>query len=460
MFQVWIDSNKRTIIETARELLRIPSIGTEPAGHDKPFGKETDQALKFMLDLGTKYGFRVKNADGYAGHVEYGESKDYVAVLTHLDVVPPGNDWTYPPFAAEIHGNKIFARGAIDDKGPAMAAFFGLLAVKESGLPINRRTRLIFGLDEETDWRCMKHYFQVEPLPWGGFTPDADFPLIYAEKGILHFTLRKSRYGQQGMKVEPVEIIGGERPNMVPDVCMATLSVETNYQAEFLSRLEQYCQTENISFDVREIKPGSVLLTIKGQSAHGSTPDRGVNAIRCMGKVLSQFPVADLDLWEFVALSDTEGRFLGIDCSDSFSGALSCNLGMISMDTDSFKLVFDVRYPVDRTGTELVKLVQQTISSLDFLIDVHNDKQPLYVPKESSVVRTLQQVYERITGASGEPLAIGGGTYARAIPNTVAFGPLFPGMKDLAHQRDEFIEIEHLLQLTNIYAHAIYELSK
>lgn len=258
-----------------------------------------------------------------------------------------------------------------------MAAFFGLLAVKESGLPINRRTRLIFGLDEESDWRCMKHYFQVEPLPWGGFTPDADFPLIYAEKGILHFTLRKSQYGQQGMKVEPVEIIGGERPNMVPDVCMATLSVETNYQAEFLSRLEQYCQTENISFDVREIKPGSILLTIKGQSAHGSTPDRGVNAIRCMGKVLSQFPVADLDLWEFVALSDTEGRFLGIDCSDSFWG-----------------------------------------------------------PKESSVVRTLQQVYERITGASGEPLAIGGGTYARAIPNTVAFGPLFPGMKDLAHQRE------------------------
>ncbi|MFC4768870.1 dipeptidase PepV [Effusibacillus consociatus] len=460
MFGSWIQSHRQQIIGCLQELLRIPSVGEESCDPNKPFGEETDRALQYMLNLGVSHGCKVRNVDGYAGHIEIGDSDEYVAVLAHLDVVPAGTGWTYPPFGAEIHEGKIFARGAIDDKGPAMAAFYGLLAVKASGLPLRKKVRLILGIDEETDWRCMDHYFRKEPLPWGGFTPDADFPLIYAEKGILHFALSKPRDSVHGINLYPVEIIGGDRPNMVPDSCRATLIVSSQYIPVFQTTLERFCNEHGISYTLSEQGETKFALTVEGKSAHGSLPELGVNAITLMGKILSQFPSAESAFFEFLSSADPEGSFLGIQCSDEITGKLSCNLGLLEVNENSVRMVFDVRYPIDRTGEELVQLVQQTVRQFSFQLDVLNDKKPLYVPKDSPVVTTLQRVYEKLAHQSSVPLAIGGGTYARAIPNAVAFGPLFPGMEDLAHQKDECIDIEHLIQITNLYANAIYELAK
>lgn len=460
MFEAWIAENKHRIIASTQELLRIPSVGGEPAGFSKPFGIETDRALQYMLQLGTEHGFQVKNVDGYAGHIEYGEGEDYVAVLAHLDVVPAGTGWTFPPFAAEIHDGMIYARGAIDDKGPAMAAFYGLLALKESGLPVKKRVRLILGLDEETDWRCMDHYFQQEPQPWGGFTPDADFPLIYAEKGIISFELTKSRFANRSGNLTLLQVIGGERPNMVPDSCQALLVAASDEDfARFQEELQQYCAAENIRYSLSKNDNNEIVLTVEGRSAHGSLPFQGVNAIHHMGKILRDFLKDDHEVWEFVASYDTEGKFLGINSSDEITGSLSCNLGMLKMTGETVSLVFDVRYPIDQTRDGLVELLQAAIAESGYGLRVMHDLKPLYVSQESPVVSKLLHVYETIVGQPAEPITIGGGTYARAIRNAVAFGPMFPGMEDIAHQRDERIAVDHLLTITNLYANAIYELA-
>lgn len=460
MFDKWIHDHKQQIVSSAQGLLRIPSVGTESAGSKRPFGEAADQALQYMLNLGEQHGFRVRNVDGYAGHIEFGNAKDpddYLAVLTHLDVVPAGNGWTYPPFGAEIHNDRLYARGALDDKGPAIAAYYAMLAVKESGIPLSRNVRLIMGLDEESDWRCMDFYFKHEPAPWGGFTPDADFPLIYAEKGILQMELRKS--GLQGLPASVVEIKGGERPNMVPDNCRATLQIPDELRADFPDKLRKSSEQAGVSVNLEWKNSSTAILEVEGKSAHGSTPDYGVNAIQAMGSLLLDL-LGPNPFLEFLAAADTRGKVIGIACQDDVTGPLTSNLGIAQIDSEGVRLVFDIRYPVDQTSEKLLQLIQSVANRLSFNIYVRADKSPLYVPKDSDLVRTLLSVYQDATGDQAEPMSIGGGTYARAIANAVAFGPLFPGAPDLAHQKDEYMEVADLLKITEIYAEAIFRLAK
>ena len=100
------------------------------SGAGRSFGIETRQALDNALGVAAQHGLTTKNLDGYAAHAEWaapGVAADapIVGVLAHVDVVPPGDGWTHPPFGAEIDDGKIYARGAIDDKGPAMAGSVG-----------------------------------------------------------------------------------------------------------------------------------------------------------------------------------------------------------------------------------------------------------------------------------------------------------------------------------------------
>ncbi|ASS75152.1 dipeptidase PepV [Tumebacillus algifaecis] len=460
MFEKWIDQNRDDIIAKTQGVLRIDSVGAESTAPDQPFGPGCAEALDYALQLGQELGFAVKNVDGYAGHIEWGDGDDYIAVLGHLDVVPVGTGWTYPPFGAEIHDGKIYARGAIDDKGPTMAALFAMKAIQASGVQLSKKVRLIMGLDEESNWRCMDRYFEKEPFPIGGFTPDADFPLIYAEKGIYCFNLTKPRHNIETASVVVRELSGGNRVNMVPDSCRIVLTATGDAEA-VASQLRHTAEQEGVKCQV-DVNGSEITLIVEGISVHSMAPQHGINAIVQAGKLLKVLDTADQAIWAFLSEVDTDGERIGVKMTCHATGPLTSNLGLASVDEETITFTFNLRFPVDKTEDDLIALIKQKTGPIGFDVTdpgIANMK-PHYVPLDSEIVQTLLKVYEEETGEKLAPLTTGGGTYARAIPNAVAFGAQFPGQPDVAHQKDEFWEVEHLLKCTKIFAKAIYELAK
>src|SRR5690554_1109364 len=272
---------KDDIIGSLQKLLMIKSVESE-ARHGMFFGEGVNQALEEVLELAGILGFKTSNLDGYCGYAEIGSGKEMVGILCHLDVVPAGKGWTYPPFGAEIHDNKIFGRGSIDNKGPLIAALYALKAIKDCEIDIKKRVRVIMGTDEESGWKGLEYYLRNDEEPAMAFSPDAEFPVIYGEKGILTFKL-KSGFNQKktgkevtNSKVKIKEINGGNAPNMVPDYCQVIL--ETDYKE--LIREKLYDFVDKTGFNIKFTdKNDFIELESHGVSAHASLPWDGSNAI-------------------------------------------------------------------------------------------------------------------------------------------------------------------------------------
>jgi succinyl-diaminopimelate desuccinylase len=462
-----VESRKEALIKDTQELLHIKSIlDEENAAPDAPLGKEVKEALDFMLRLGERDGFRAKNVGNVSGHLEFGSGKELLGILCHVDVVPEGDGWSSDPFGAEIRDGKIYARGALDDKGPTMAAYYAMRIVKELGLPLNKRVRMIIGTDEESKWRCVEHYFNVEEMPTLGFAPDADFPIINAEKGIADFDMVQTqvRQTQTEATVEVVSFVSGKRYNMVPDDAKAVIVVKGDYDeiirqfTDFMNRyeLEHHSHLEN----------GQLTLAVKGVSAHGMEPKNGKNA----GLFLSEFLAKQsLDAqaahyFEFVSryfFDDSRGVHLGVAYSDDISGDLTINAGKFSYTPETGgRIGMTCRYSVTNNMDETKAKLDALLENEGFRLENFSDSKPHYVDEKEFLIQTLKKVYEQQTGEKAELIAIGGGTYARSLKAGVAFGPLFPGRPDVAHQKDEYMMIEDLLKATAIYAQAIYELAK
>ncbi|MDI4570838.1 dipeptidase PepV [Bacillus altitudinis] len=456
---------KDNLIQDTQSFLQIESVLDEEGGTaGKPFGEKVDEALQYMLKKGQDEGFKVKNVDGYAGHIEYGEGEDIVGVLCHVDVVPAGDDWTTPPFSADIRENKIFARGAIDDKGPTMAAFYALKMLKDAGLPLSKKIRIIIGTDEESDWRCVDHYFKHEAMPQIGFAPDADFPIIHAEKGIIDaivsFTYEQS---EENKRYILKQFSSGMRLNMVPDEARAIVAAANDHDAEALkTAFAAYLAENQLTGETNHTADG-LTFTLKGVSVHAMEPANGTNAGIHMANFLCAHELDERGLAftsQINALfdQDTRGQKLGIACKDDISGDLTLNVGTIRYSqNEEAKLGLNVRYPVTADGEEVKKGIERIKGAT---IEKFDDSPPHHVSKDHPLVKTLQRVYEEQTGDPAHLIAIGGGTYARSLEAGVAFGPLFPGRPDCAHQKDEYIEIDDLLRATALYAQAMYELAK
>ena len=323
---------------------------------------------------------------------------------------------------------------------------------------------MIIGTDEESQWRCVNHYFEVEEMPTLGFAPDADFPIINAEKGIWDFAIVQSPADQvQRSTVNVVEFSSGRRMNMVPDYAVA--KVETEKATELTEAYEVFLQKHSL-IGKADVSNNTVVFELKGVSAHGMEPNNGVNA----GIYLAAF-LADWELdshakayFTFIQdylLGDSRGNKLGVAYQDEITGDLTLNAGKFrySKTADS-SIGFTMRYPVTYNWEKGKNTLTASLAKLSLQIKSFSNSPPHHVDKDSFLIKTLQKVYEDATGEKAELLSIGGGTYARSLKEGVAFGPLFPGSEDIAHQKDEYIDIEDMLKAAVIYAQAIYELAK
>ncbi len=411
-----------------------------------PFGKETADCLQYFLSLAESFGFSTNNYDNYVGEVVFGEGEAF-AILAHLDVVPAGNGWKYPPFGGVINddvsdggvtGAKIWGRGAMDDKGPAMACLYALKALKDEGFIPKRTIKLIVGCNEECGWKCIEHYKKVARMPDEGFTPDANFPVIYAEKGILHFTA--------AFPIENAQITAltaGKRANMVCDSATAFL---TRKGAEKLVNYQNPVAGTTLSYD----NTTNVLLA-RGKSAHGSTPDKGANALQAMLAFLAQ----DNESFAFaydVLFNDS----LGLKVFADETGVLTMSPDVARLDGNVLYITTDVRFPATFALEGITERL--TEGGVQYVID--NYQAPLYNDIEGKLISTLSAVYNRATGSEQAPVAIGGGTYARALACGCAFGPEMEGEEATIHQPNEYVTLDRVRFMGEIYYNAIKELTK
>jgi succinyl-diaminopimelate desuccinylase len=457
-----IEELQSEIISSVQELVRIKSV-QEEAQACMPFGPGIAQALANVLEKAARMGFKTVNMDGYIGYVEYGEGEDYIAVLGHLDVVPEGEGWNYPPYGAEIHNGKIFGRGTMDDKAPLIAVLYSLKALKDLKIPLTRKVRLIFGTNEESGCRDIEYYLQKEKAPLCGFTPDAHYPIIYAEKGITIFELVKELdiTAEEGLRV--IFIKGGHRANMVPDYCEAAIAAADKEQ--IIQAAVEYMSRTGIKLEA-SLQDDLILLKCQGFAAHGSLPEIGKNAVMYMLRFLAGLPLGEGEVKDLLKFLDTyigletDGKSFGVALEDKESGKLSFNVGAIQLTEAKLIMALNLRYPVTFTYEDMMTPFYRRIGDTGLRIENMIHQKPLFFPTGHPLVKTLQKVYTEQTGQEATLLAIGGGTYAKTIPNIVAFGPIFPGEPDLDHQSNEYIRIEHLLLNASIYAHALYELAR
>ena len=443
------------LITSLQENLRIPSVQGQPQEH-APYGVEIRQALDHLLFKAEELGFHTVNVDNHVGWCEYGDGEEMIAVLGHLDVVPAGDGWTCDPYGGEIRDGKIWGRGTTDDKGPCVAALYALAALRNSGLPIHRRIRLLFGCNEETGSADIKYYLaHGGEVPVMGFTPDGEYPVINGEKGIINATF-STAYVQSG-NVKLLAMEGGTAPNVVPAAAWAKLSCSQEMACKLAS-----IQIPKVTLSVTEY---GILVEAEGVSAHGSTPGLGENAIGRLLIALDQLPLSSevADPIHFLATKlgmETDGKSADIGLYDEVSGGLTLNLGTITADEGKLSLKINYRYPVTKTYDDCGPAFNQAFTDAGFALDSEVHKAKLYIPSDSELVSTLLKVYEEQTGLIGTAKCIGGGTYAKMLPNTLAFGPIFPGDEIREHKPDEYIGIDNLMKNAQIIAAAMYEMAK
>lgn len=451
---------KEMFISDLRGVIKIPSLRNDAEAREgAPFGEDVRKALDYMMELGKRDGFKVSDVDGYACVIEYGEGDETLGVLGHLDVVPLGEGWTKDPLGGEIVDGYMFGRGVLDDKGPGMAAYYALKMLKDSGTKLNKRIMLIYGCDEETGMGCMDYYVEHAEVPQMGFVPDADFPVIYGEKGGLHLTLD----GDVNTIIDTMEC--GSRPNIVIGRASAIVNAKLD-EASFNYYLKAY----DLVGSAKALSDTQTEYEIEGSFSHAAWAYKGVNAALHLFNFIGTSYDDSFAKKTYELLKDWQGASANIDFEGAYMGFLTMSLGIVEIKNGHANLLLDIRYPNDTNGDELFARMSKRLTQMQYPLELKivKDGVPLFVDPNSDLVKTLHEVYVEYSGDTFTPdKTIGGGTYARKIPNFVAFGPEFPGRvapEHLSvggpHQKDEGILVDDLMKAIAIYAGAIEKLGR
>jgi len=436
------------------DLIAIPSVNTEEARTEMPFGKEVANALNRFLEIAGGLGFETKNFDGYVGEVNVGKGNYIIGVLCHIDVVEAGKGWDSEPFLPHIKDNKVYGRGSSDNKGPMLTALYAIKRLHDDGkIPDDVTIRMIIGTNEEEMWEDIKYYLKIaDSLPNISIVPDGYFPLVYCEKGLYDFDIIHDLSDNEMAAVKIIELHGGDARNVVPAEAISILKAD-----DFIvDTLQKALVEKGYDGEVRN-EGNNVKVKIIGKSCHAMVPEKGINAISQMIDILSVC-CKQRFITDFNRLIGTSynGEKCGCAFEDVETGALTFNVGMISILDGKILLKANLRYPPSQDFDTLNKVLIKSMGKGNFKVEFVEHLLPIYLDKDGKLINILMKAYQDISGdTKTEPLAIGGATYARALPNAVCFGTLFPYEEELAHEVNEFIDIDSIGKAMDILYEAL-----
>ena len=442
-YKDFILEQKDNMIEELMRFISYNSVHDESTvAEGAPFGIGVRNALEYVAKLGEQHGFEVDRCDGYCTELTIGKGEKMIGIFAHADVVPATGEWENHPFFPYVKDGKVYGRGSSDDKGPFMAAFYAVLALQQEGLLKGYRVRFVVGGNEELGSRCLDYYFKVlnKPAPTYGFTPDADFPVIYGEKGINDF------FPEIPLEIPHVKSIhGGAATNAVCDKVDIELDDPTLFN--------EFCDKRGVEHSVK-----GNILTIYGKSAHGSTPEQGVNAAIITMSLLGEFYGVGKLRRLGVGLCDTTGKNWDAFCETKLMGQTTYCVGTICFENNILRFSINFRYP---DGVNPVEYKDKFDEYFGTESTMGEESHLLFFDPKSKLVKTLMKAYRSEThDLFRKPITIGGGTYAKHCENTVAFGAMFPGRESTMHQPNEYMPVDDIVKSAQIYAKAIYLLGK
>ena len=468
-----IDAYKDEMLDALAESVSKPSVNAAPVktkdGEILPFGQGVHEALISMLNKGKELGFDTYNDDNYAGHIEWKSETggdEYFGIVGHLDVVPVDSGWKTDPFEMTGKGDGfVYGRGTSDDKGPVVACLYALKALKDEGLKPKMNVRLVLGLDEETGHISAEHYTEHCGHPALGFTPDADFPLVNGEMGILVFELARkfsSKPGKDDLRLTKLE--GGTAHNAVPAYAKAVIAGSKDQYDLIADRARLFC--EESGYKVKTRKQGSALtVEAFGVAAHGAHPELGLNAVSILMDFLGKISFASEELNEFIAFYndnigfDLHGERIGCYFEDKPSGPLIFNVGVANINEDIASVAVNIRYPVSCTDEQVLSGIESVLGESRVGIVTRMVQYPLYMDMDHPMVVKLMQAYIDETGdTEAQPMTIGGGTYAKMFNNILAYGAAFPEDENTMHQADEKFSVASFMKMARVYARAVESL--
>lgn len=439
---------KEDIITDLAELIAIQSVTGIQEG--------CKEALDWVMKKAISFGLKAESINNVAGHVELGEGGKLCGVLSHLDVVPEGNNWDSLPFELSVGDNGyMYGRGIADDKGAALINLYCLKALKDNGVKGKNTLRAIYGTSEERGMTDMDEYFKYEPVPDLSFTPDSEYGICKGEKGIIQLEL----YADTHDGTTLTQLHSDKTVNAVPDTAYALLDCSENEDHQ-LARL---ADAKKGSFEFYYTIDGMMVLS-RGKAAHAADPAQGQNAATALIDLLtSNFSLSSMGslpsfISHYVGL-DTDGVMLGLKMRDKESGALTVNVGTVHIDEGYATCTMDIRYPVTANGDEIIEKLTAQANSENIHVKVLAHQKPLYLDENSDIIRILSESYETIMGEKPTLYTTGGGTYARKLGGKgVAFGPVFEGEVSNIHNANECINVDKFFKHAQICLEAMYNL--
>lgn len=457
----WTANHREEMLADIRRLVEIPSVAV-PGDGAMPYGRHCARAAEAMLSIGERYGFEVENCGGQCVRISYEASSrkscaKTVEIWNHLDVVPAGEGWVYPPFGCTVKEGFLIGRGVSDNKGPAIAVLYALRYLKEQGIKLSYDLTQVCGLSEECGMEDARWYVKQYGSPDIALISDCRFPLCYGEKGRCQVKMVST------VKLPHIKELGaGLVSNSVADTAEAVFVIEGKEGAVRTAR-----------------------LTAKGRAGHAAAPEKCINPIGQLAQMTEEredlaLTEEERSFFSFLkkSCSDGYGEGLGIAAEDPVFGKMTCAGTVLRLEGGQASLEFDLRFPPKTDINKCMKQMDETGRSCGWKLETGSFTGGCRQSLSEAFVKELLAACREVYKEEGQPYVMGGNTYARFFEKAVGFGPGIPRSPKMdkeqeeklsalglpaghggGHGCDEVQSIDALCSAVEIYVNALHRLN-